>query len=377
MPGNAPIPDDRDPDHQLHKTNTFLSKSSFLDPLFLQWGLCWLRLLYDTRGHDMQDHSWESRARAAQDAVFQIAHTEKFADIVGMRRGGSLKVRVSPPTPESTPHPTPSALDLERWPLLAPMASRGYVVGAHIAEDDGEGDCAAFVRELQQVCEAKYNAVWHDGTRAVEILQENGKASGIRDSGGRSHCADIVAVCAGWQSTPLLLTAGVFAPVFPLRGYSLTVQCKGRLKTLPRGQPYVRVDPYALYMKQYPGNRLRFTCYGEIVPFAQAATPNAELHQRLEALVRYVCPTIDDYADVESGRRWMGCRPLTPDAHPIIGATRVPGLFLNTGHSFTGWKYCAQSAEIMAECAEAGTNQPMGQLGLIYSLERFRLVRPF
>jgi D-amino-acid dehydrogenase len=222
---------------------------------------------------------------------------------------------------------------------------------------------------------------WTTNTRVKTILTQQNAASGatevrgVRDASGNEFTADVVAVCNGYQSAPLLKTADVFVPVFPLRGYSVTAPA---VKRFPAGlQPYTTVFPYRLYIKQYPGQQVRFSCFGEIVPSWQAEQGTEALHQRLEDLIRYVCPNVDEHVDLANGVRWVGSRPLTPDCHAIVGTTRVAGLCVNTGHSFTGWKFCAKTSELMAECAVRGSNEPLGCDQPLYSLERFKLLRKF
>ena len=74
----------------------------------------------------------------------------------------------------------------------------------------------------------------------------------------------------------------------------------------------------------------------------------------------------------------MLCRPLTPDCQPIIGATNCLGLFVNTGHSFNGWRQASLSAELLAKVVVAGSNSAMGEeAAALYSVERYGLDRPF
>ena len=71
------------------------------------------------------------------------------------------------------------------------------------------------------------------------------------------------------------------------------------------------------------------------------------------------------------------CRPLTPDCQPIIGATNCLGLFVNTGHSFNGWRQASLSAELLAKVVVAGSNSAMGEeAAALYSVERYGLDRP-
>ena len=71
-------------------------------------------------------------------------------------------------------------------------------------------------------------------------------------------------------------------------------------------------------------------------------------------------------------------RPLTPDCQPIIGATNCLGLFVNTGHSFNGWRQASLSAELLAKVVVAGSNSAMGEeAAALYSVERYGLDRPF
>jgi D-amino-acid dehydrogenase len=48
-------------------------------------------------------------------------------------------------------------------------------------------------------------------------------------------------------------------------------------------------------------------------------------------------------------RLWAGLRPMTADGTPIIGATRIEGLYLNTGHGTYGWTLACGSARLLAD----------------------------
>ncbi len=73
------------------------------------------------------------------------------------------------------------------------------------------------------------------------------------------------------------------------------------------------------------------------------------LDPRRRATLEYVVQDLFPGGDVEKGTFWTGLRPMTPDSTPIVGPTRLPNLFLNTGHGTLGWTMACGSAKFVAD----------------------------
>ena len=211
--------------------------------------------------------------------------------------------------------------------------------------------------------------------RALVPTADGGGVAGVRTADGAELRADAVVVCAGAATAPLLATAGGFAPIMPLLGHSLTAA----RPTARAPTSHIVVAPYALYMTRL-GDSLRFTCYGVLAPATPEYTAGSvrrfedqrePLDDRLAKLVEYVVPDVASLCDWEGAVAWRGARPLTPDAQPIVGATNRRALYVNSGHSFNGWRESALSAKVLAAHV-AGAPPPADVDVSVWSLRRFQ-----
>ena len=139
---------------------------------------------------------------------------------------------------------------------------------------------------------------------------------------------------------------------------------------------------------------MRFTCYGEFAPTlpppdaaaaasaakgdvaaaaaAAAGAPTAALQRRLVDLVEHALPDVAAMCDLRDAVAWHGARPLTPDSHPLVGPTRVPGLFVNTGHSFNGWREACHSARLLAARVQGVPPAGGAEYAAAFSMRRFQ-----
>ena len=243
---------------------------------------------------------------------------------------------------------------------------------ATLSAEDGQGFCAAFGKSLARRAEM-HGARFVLSSAASALVTENGRAVGVSTVDGTIVRADAVVVCTGAGSAPLMLTAGVYVPVQPLRGYSATCAIRKDATAEPP-RTSVCCKPYQLYITRI-GEQVRFTCYGEFAPALDDSSrpPTAALRARLVALVEHAVPDVAAFCDWHGATHWHGSRALTPDCQPVVGATRVPGLFVNTGHSFNGWRDAQLTAQHLA-CKLQGSESPADYFHDNYSMSRFQLV---
>jgi D-amino-acid dehydrogenase len=141
---------------------------------------------------------------------------------------------------------------------------------------------------------------------------------------------------------------GLKLPIYPVKGVSLTAPRRlwdGAVRN-------AILDDAGHYALTPVGDRLRAVGTAEITNYD--ATPDPV---RIRALVDKVCvlfPAFRAVADSPETVTWAGLRPVMPDGRPMIGATALPGLFLNTGHGHTGWTMAAGSGRRLAEAVRTG-----------------------
>jgi D-amino-acid dehydrogenase len=175
------------------------------------------------------------------------------------------------------------------------------------------------------------------GERVESIATNDGAVSGIRVTDGE-HPADAVVVCLGCGSGVLLRPLNVPAPIYPVRGYSVTLPAAAAAPSASITHLRHRIVFSRI------GAQLRVAGFADFV--AEDIRGDAMRIEALLALARRVAPHAADY-EADDRHGWGGFRPMTPDSRPLVGSTRIPGLYLNTGHGMLGWTLaCATGAGV-------------------------------
>ncbi|WAT02121.1 D-amino acid dehydrogenase [Rouxiella chamberiensis] len=220
-------------------------------------------------------------------------------------------------------------------PALAQVAHK--LTGGLRLPNDETGDCQLFTRQLAEM--ARQAGVKFEFNKQVDrLLVENGQISGVQ-CGNEVVKADAYVVAFGSYSTALLADL-VSIPVYPLKGYSLTIPI-----TDPASAPYSTVldETYKIAITRFD-KRIRVGGMAEIVGFnTQLAKARRET---LEMVVRDLYP---NGGNIEAATFWTGLRPMTPDGTPIVGKTSLKNLYLNTGHGTLGWTMACGSGQLLAD----------------------------
>jgi D-amino-acid dehydrogenase len=226
-------------------------------------------------------------------------------------------------------------------PALAPIADK--IVGGDYCAEDESGDIFKFTAALAEHARARGVSFLfqHQVTR---LLTEGGRATAVEVVGAdgwfRTLRADAFVVATGVHSRALLAPLGVRVPLYPGKGYSATYDIidPARANTVS-----LTDDEYKIVFSRL-GNRLRVAGTAELNGYDRSL--NAA---RCEALTRRTQQVFPGVCDYERPRYWAALRPVTPSNVPLIGATRVPGLFVNTGHGTLGWTMGVGSGKLLAD----------------------------
>ena len=221
-------------------------------------------------------------------------------------------------------------------PALALVRER--IAGGLSMPGDETGDAHLFTQRLAALAEAA-GASFRYGTSVAGIVTEGGRAAGIATAGG-TIAADAVVVAAGSYSTALLRPLGIRIPVYPVKGYSLTVPIEDEAAA---PVSTVMDETYKVGITRL-GDRIRIGGTAELAGFSHRL--RAPRRATLEAALTTLFPRGGDAA---KGAFWTGLRPMTPDGTPIVGPTPIPGLFVNTGHGTLGWTMAAGSGRLLAD----------------------------
>jgi D-amino-acid dehydrogenase len=221
-------------------------------------------------------------------------------------------------------------------PALARVPGK-YLGGLRLPSDE-TGDAHVFTQELAKLAAAA-GVTFRQGVTVKRILASGGAIAGVETDQG-TLTAERYVVAAGSFSTGLVKTLGISIPVYPVKGYSITVPI-----TDPEGAPVSTVmdESYKVAITRL-GNRIRVGGTAELSGFKLHLN-----HSRRETLEFSVGDLFPDGGDIPRASFWSGLRPMTPDGTPIIGPTKYPNLFLNTGHGTLGWTMACGSGRVLAD----------------------------
>ena len=226
------------------------------------------------------------------------------------------------------------------------MTGDGPLYGAIRYDTDGTGDCHLFSQALAGVCE-QLGARFRYGVDVEALLADPQRVNAVqlRNPDGRSDIleADAFVVSAGCWSPELVRPLGLNLPIYPVKGYSITVP----LRDLEKAPVSTVHDDNFKVVSTRLGNRLRATGFVELVDFKRDI-PDA----RIATIRKSVQSRFPGCADLDAAETWTGFRPMTPDGPAIIGRGPRDNLFLNTGHGTFGWTLSAGSAAVIAQVIE-------------------------
>ncbi|HYV89130.1 MAG TPA: D-amino acid dehydrogenase [Candidatus Polarisedimenticolia bacterium] len=246
---------------------------------------------------------------------------------------------------------------VEIEPALADTKST--LAGALYFARDEVGDCNKFTQGLAAACAAKGVSL-RFGETVKNIETANGRVTGVVTDKGRIAC-DTVVVAMGSFSAPLLARNGIRVPIYPVKGVSITFKRAGW-----NGAPNVPViDDSKLFGIIPIGDRMRISGSAEITGYD--ATPAMARAEAIIANASSTFPELPKHLDIKASRVWAGLRPVSPSGTPMIGQTRIKGLWINAGHGHLGWTLSCGSGRVVADLI-AGRNPgipPMPSQGVV------------
>ena len=225
--------------------------------------------------------------------------------------------------------------------------SEDPVVGGVYAAHDESGDAHRFTRELassaaQRGVQFRYGA-------AIEALETAGGAvSAVRCADGGRELADAYVVSLGSHSPLLLRPLGIRIPVYPLKGYSITLPL-GPSEAATAPSVSLTDEGFKLVISRL-GDRLRAAGTAELTGYDTSI--NAVRCAAVLRRIRQLFPQLGAIGVVEN---WAGLRPATPNNVPLIGRTRLRNLWLNTGHGTLGWTLACGSGRALADLISGRT----------------------
>lgn len=212
------------------------------------------------------------------------------------------------------------------------------LVGGLWSPDDESGDAHKFTQGIAALAEAAgVRFLYGETVQALDT--EAGRIAGVVTDRGRRTAEAYVLAMGSW-SPFLARQAGLRLPIYPAKGYSVTVPVGDD----PTGAPVISItdDEHKMVYSRY-GKRLRAAGTAELNGWNDRLTPRVEV---IRENARRLFPRAGDF---DAAAPWTGLRPKTPDSVPYVCATPLSNLFLNTGHGTLGWTMSVGSGRLLAD----------------------------
>lgn len=224
----------------------------------------------------------------------------------------------------------------QKDPALAD--SKDQFAGALFGGRDETGDCRMFTRNLASWLGERGVAFrWGVTIRSLEA--EGDRISGVVTDRG-TLSADIIVLSLGVYSPHLAKSVGIDLPIYPVKGYSMTVPVSGRNNAPAIGG----IDEESLVAYTPMGDRLRVTATAEFSGYR--VNHSTDDFRHMTSVVKGLFP---DGADYSRAEYWAGLRPMTPEGTPILGATRFKNFWMNTGQGHMGWTMSHGAGRLVAD----------------------------
>ncbi len=223
-----------------------------------------------------------------------------------------------------------------REPALAAVAEK--FVGGLLLPGDETGDCFKFTQRLAALAAAR-GVVFQHSTHIDRLIEGSAGIDGVATSIG-TLVADAYVVALGSYSPLLLRPLGLRLPVYPVKGYSITVPI---VDAAGAPESTVMDETHKVAVTRL-GDRIRVGGTAELAGYT------LKLHEaRRRTLAHVVGDLFPNGGDVGRAEFWCGLRPMTPDGTPLGGATPWRNLLLATGHGTLGWTMATGTARVIAD----------------------------
>ncbi|WP_339703832.1 FAD-dependent oxidoreductase [uncultured Sphingosinicella sp.] len=223
-------------------------------------------------------------------------------------------------------------------PCLA--AIEGQLAGAIQYSRDMSGDAYLFCRAAAAAI-TRLGGVFHFNRTVRSIEVHGGKAIGVR-IGNELLPAENIVVATG-AASPAIVSRLADLAIKPVKGYSMTYT-----PISARSLPTVPLVDDAYHAVITPlGTRLRVAGTAEFA--GNSLSMDKKRVENLTNFMKAIYPQIATDDTLATGKAWAGLRPVSADGRPYIGSTRIPGLWVNSGHGHLGWTLAAGSARLLAD----------------------------
>ena len=233
--------------------------------------------------------------------------------------------------------------------LVAEPGLRGSadrIVGGLRLPGDETGDCFKFTQGLAARAAAQ-GVTFRQGVAITRLNMAGGRVASVTTSEG-DVTADAFVLALGSYSPALVAPLGMRLPVYPVKGYSITM-------------PIIDEDRAPVSTVMDETHKIAITRLGDRIRvggMAELAGFDLSLHdKRKRTLLHSVQDLFGGAGNAGQASFWTGLRPMTPDGTPVVGRTPVANLFMNTGHGTLGWTMAAGSGRVLADIVSGRATQ--------------------
>ncbi|WP_194405974.1 D-amino acid dehydrogenase [Bradyrhizobium sp. CCBAU 53351] len=321
-----------------------------LDPHLISWGV---RFLLACRSAAVRDTVAAQLALAAisRDELTRLSQTLDLA--FGLRTAGKLVLFRSPSefdaarsavTGKAGADNAQQVLTPAECLALEPALKLGAreLAGGIFTASEQVGDCAAFCAALADRLTQRNNVEWLLDTPVTGPVRSGGRLVGVDTAKGRVQ-ADRFVLCMGASSSAFARACGFYLPIYPVKGYSITLQPAGEVSALRHSVTDFERKLVFAPLARDEGTAIRIAGIADLDGNDASLDPG-----RLDILRRAAAKMLGMATDGDV-EPWCGLRPMTPDSRPIIGWSPLSGLFINSGHGMLGWTLACGSARLTAD----------------------------
>jgi D-amino-acid dehydrogenase len=222
-------------------------------------------------------------------------------------------------------------------------ALRGEFYGGHFTDSDSSGDIHKFTTGLAQAAQRLGAQLrYHQQVVHLDAGADGVDVTVLQGEGAETSRYDAVVICAGAASRALAAQVGDSVNVYPVKGYSVTVQLDDAASRAAAPNVSLVDDTVKLVCSRLGEDRLR------VAGSAEFHGHNRDIRaDRIAPLTDWVRHNFPEVC-TRSITPWAGLRPMMPDLMPRVGPGKAPGVFYNTGHGHLGWTLSAATADLVA-----------------------------
>ncbi len=229
---------------------------------------------------------------------------------------------------------------VKKEPTLSKLADENKLAGGIFYEADASGNAMLFTQSLEKICREKYGVIFEYNTDIKNLFTNYKKITGINTSAG-VFVADKYIFALGAAGNKLLKGIGIDPKIYPLKGYSLSIQADEGF--LAPNMALTDTKNKIVYSRI--GNIFRVA--GTVEACGDRPEKNLKHLAFLQAVVR---STFSDFSNLNKASDWCGFRPFRPNSIPLIcQIKKYENLIINAGHGSLGWTMAAASGKISSD----------------------------